>query len=195
MALPLLSERLLVRRPTAADAGEYLALLRASEDFHRPWFPTPPADRDPFADEAFRGFLESDDGVRCFRFLLFARGGQAGGPAGDTLVGVVNANEVVRGVFQSAYLGYWLGAGHTGQGYMCEGLDLVVDHAFTSAEAGGLGLHRLEANIIPENAASLAVVEALGFRLEGLSPRYLKIAGEWRDHQRWALTAEDREPG
>ncbi|MDF1799375.1 MAG: GNAT family protein [Planctomycetota bacterium] len=194
MELPLLSERLLVRRPTAGDGPEYLELLRASEEFHRPWFPALPDDRDPFGDEVFHGFLESDD-ERCKRYLLFARGGQPEGPARDTLVGVINANEIVRGVFQSAYLGYWLGVGHTGRGYMCEGLDLVIDHAFAPTDAGGLGLHRLEANIIPENAASLAVVEALGFRREGLSPRYLKIAGEWRDHERWALTVEDRDPG
>ena len=97
----------------------------------------------------------------------------------------MNINEVVRGIFQSGYLGYWIGAPFARQGYVREGLALVVGHAFEE-----LLLHRLEANIMPENAASLALVRGLGFRREGLSPRYLKIAGEWRDHERWSILAD-----
>ena len=73
---------------------------------------------------------------------------------------------------------------------MREGIRLMLRHAF-----GPLGLHRLEANIQPENAPSLALVAGAGFRLEGLSPRYLKIAGRWRDHERWAILAEEFHPG
>jgi ribosomal-protein-alanine N-acetyltransferase len=69
---------------------------------------------------------------------------------------------------------------------MTEGLRAVVSRAF-----GRLGLHRLEANIQPGNYKSRRLVERLGFRLEGFSPRYLKIAGKWRDHERWAITAEE----
>jgi ribosomal-protein-alanine N-acetyltransferase len=72
---------------------------------------------------------------------------------------------------------------------MREGLQLVLRHAF-----GPLGLHRLEANIQPENAPSIALVAGAGFHLEGLSPRYLKIAGRWRDHERWAILAEEFRP-
>jgi ribosomal-protein-alanine N-acetyltransferase len=71
---------------------------------------------------------------------------------------------------------------------MAEALAQVLDFAF-----GELGLHRLEANIQPGNARSIALVERLGFRKEGFSPRYLKIDGDWRDHERWAILAEDRE--
>jgi len=188
VALPLLSERLLVRRPTPADRDEHLGLLRSSEAFHRPWFPAPPTDVEPFGDEAFARYLAGDDGVRGHRFLLTERVGDASGP----ILGAISVNEIVRGAFQSAYLGYWLGAAHTGRGYMAEGLGLVIDHAFTPEDGGGLGLHRVEANVMPENGPSIAVVRALGFRLEGRSPRYLKIAGAWRDHERWALTVEDR---
>jgi len=76
-------------------------------------------------------------------------------------------------------------AAHRGQGYMSEALDLVLHEAFVT-----LGLHRLEANIQPANRGSLALARRAGFVLEGFSPGYLKIAGEWRDHERWALRSE-----
>jgi ribosomal-protein-alanine N-acetyltransferase len=107
----------------------------------------------------------------------------------ERIVGAIHMNEIVRGVFQSAYLGYWIGAPHARRGYMTEGLGLALTHAFKR-----LGLHRLEANIRPENTASLALVRRLGFRREGLSPRYLKIAGRWCDHERWAILAEEWRP-
>jgi ribosomal-protein-alanine N-acetyltransferase len=70
---------------------------------------------------------------------------------------------------------------------MREGLELVLRHGFET-----IRLHRLEANIQPENTRSIALVRSAGFRLEGLSLRYLKIGGRWRDHERWAITTEDR---
>ena len=105
--------------------------------------------------------------------------------SGD-LVGVININEIVRGRFRSAYLGYYAFAPHSGQGHMKRGLELVLSRAFRKHK-----LHRLEANIQPGNLPSRALVKRLGFRLEGYSPRYLRISGRWRDHERWALTIED----
>lgn len=99
---------------------------------------------------------------------------------------MVSLNQIFMGPFQNAMLGYWLGVAHTGRGYMTEGLALAVRHAFSD-----LGLHRVEANIRPENAASLALIRRLGFREEGYSPRYLEIAGVWADHVRFAMTVED----
>ena len=84
-----------------------------------------------------------------------------------------------------AYLGYSGFAAHAGRGYMTEAVGLVLREAFLT-----LRLHRVEANIQPDNAASIALVQRLGFELEGMSPRYLKIGGRWRDHERWALRAE-----
>ena len=105
---------------------------------------------------------------------------------GSDLVGVVNVSEIVRGAFQSAYLGYYAFVPHDGQGHMARGLQLVLARAFRKYR-----LHRVEANIQPHNWRSIALVKRLGFRLEGVSSRYLMVEGRWRDHERWALTIED----
>ena len=106
--------------------------------------------------------------------------------ADGAVVGALELSQIVMGVFRSAYLGYYLGAPYAGQGLMSEAIALVLNHAFTE-----MGLHRVEANIQPDNAASLALVAKLGFVREGYSRRYLKIRGRWRDHERWAILAED----
>jgi [ribosomal protein S5]-alanine N-acetyltransferase len=102
------------------------------------------------------------------------------------LVGFVNINAIVRGAFQSGHLGYAGFASHARRGLMTAAVSAVADTAF-----GALRLHRLEANIQPDNARSLALVRRLGFRREGYSPHYLLIDGQWRDHERWAVRAED----
>jgi ribosomal-protein-alanine N-acetyltransferase len=107
----------------------------------------------------------------------------------EAILGAINLNEIVRGPAQSAYLGYWIGVRHARQGYMTEALPLALRHTFRT-----LRLHRVEANILPVNRASLALVRRAGFRREGYSPRYLEIAGRWADHERWALLAEDWRP-
>jgi ribosomal-protein-alanine N-acetyltransferase len=99
---------------------------------------------------------------------------------------VFTLSEIVRGVFQSAYLGYYAVVPFAGQGYMREGMRLCLRHAFSR-----LRLHRVEANVQPANAASLALVRGAGFRHEGYSPRYLRLGGRWRDHERWAMLAEE----
>jgi [ribosomal protein S5]-alanine N-acetyltransferase len=101
------------------------------------------------------------------------------------IAGVINISQIYRGPFQSAYLGFYAMEGHQGQGLMREALGLTLRVAF-----GQLRLHRLEANIQPANVRSVAVVKSLGFSLEGYSSRYLKIAGRWRDHERWAILRE-----
>jgi ribosomal-protein-alanine N-acetyltransferase len=101
------------------------------------------------------------------------------------IVGFVNISQIVRGRLQSGFMGYGGVAGQTGQGYMTEAIGLALRRAFTE-----LRLHRIEANIQPNNAASIALVRRCGFELEGFSPRYLKVGGRWRDHERWAIRAE-----
>jgi ribosomal-protein-alanine N-acetyltransferase len=105
------------------------------------------------------------------------------------LLGHVEISQIARGNFQSAYLGYAIGAEDRGQGYMTEALQLALRYAFRT-----LRLHRVEANVEPGNEASRALVRRAGFTREGFSRRYLKIRGRWRDHERWALLAEEWRP-
>ncbi|HEV2782166.1 MAG TPA: GNAT family protein [Actinophytocola sp.] len=100
--------------------------------------------------------------------------------------GQITVGNVVRGSLCSAWIGYWVGSWATSGGVATASVALVVDHCFTVA-----GLHRLEATVRPENAASLRVLEKLGFRQEGVFRRYLDVAGAWRDHLCFALTTED----
>ena len=160
-------------KPAArADAAELVAGNLASQQHHAPW-------AQPFTDtEGFdRWFAGLATGAN---IGLVARDGASGG-----LVGVVNLSGIVLGRFRSAYLGYY-GMADAGRGLMTQAVRQAVQHGF-----GTVGLHRLEANIQPGNARSLALVRRLGFRCEGFSPRYLHIGGVWRDHERWALLADD----
>lgn len=101
------------------------------------------------------------------------------------IVGAINVTHIVLGLFRSAYLGYYAFAEYERLGFMREGLDAVVRFAFVNMK-----LHRLEANIQPDNRASIALVKACVFSREGYSPGYLKIGGRWRDHERWAIVAK-----
>jgi ribosomal-protein-alanine N-acetyltransferase len=165
--------RVLVRRPRAGDQAEYIAGVRRSRKLHKPWV-SPVA-----STAAFRARLARSRSPVSVAFFIILRESKA-------LVGVVDVTEIVRGSFQSAYLGFFAFEPHAGRGLMREGLAQVIDQAF-----GDMGLHRLEANIQPGNDASRALVKALGFLQEGYSPRYLKINRRWKDHERWAILAED----
>lgn len=165
--------RTFLRHPGPGDAAAFLDMVRQSGQLHEPWV-HPPQD-----EEAFARYVESAASARFQGFLICRH------ETGE-IAGVANLSEIVRGVFQSAYLGFYASARCAGQGLMKEGLVLVIRHTFET-----LGLHRIEANVQPGNARSLGVVQALGFQKEGYSPRYLKIDGRWRDHERWALLAED----
>jgi [ribosomal protein S5]-alanine N-acetyltransferase len=165
-----------IRRPLAADCDEFISLVQSSVEFHRRWV-NPPSTRD-----RYETYLRSRQGPLDDGFLVCDR-------SSNQIVGVVNLNNIVRGCFHSAYLGYYIGAAFAGRGYMTEALALVAQYAFTE-----MRLHRLEANIQPDNIASIAVARKCGFHKEGFSPRYLQVAGEWRDHERWALLADDPQP-
>ena len=166
------TDRVYLERPSIRRLAEFLKLERQSRKLHRPWV-TAPSTADTYAAYLNRCRKTSR---RCFFVCVKESHG---------LAGVANIGEIVRGLFQSAYLGYYAFAPSVRHGYMREGLALVLDKAF-----GEIGLHRLEANIQPGNLASIALVGKLGFRLEGVSPKYLKVGGRWRDHERWATLKE-----
>jgi ribosomal-protein-alanine N-acetyltransferase len=128
--------------------------------------------------EEFRRYLTRFDHVTGESFLVCLRDTGA-------IAGVVNVNNIIRGRYQNGSLGYNAFAPAAGRGYMTEGLGLVMRYAFE-----GLRLHRLDAQIQPENHASLALVRRLGFRHEGYSPDLLFIDGAWRGHERWAITSD-----
>lgn len=167
------SRRVSIRPLAASDEEEYTALARRSRRFHASLV-APASDHAGF--ERYLARCSAED----FEALLVVRRDDR------AILGTVNISQIVRGHFQSAYLGYWIGAPFAGQGYMREGLALVLRYAF-----GPLRLHRVEANIQPGNLPSRRLLEGLGFRLEGYSPRYLKLGGRWRDHERWALLREE----
>ncbi|WP_230529967.1 GNAT family N-acetyltransferase [Microvirga roseola] len=168
-----MASRVTIRPVRIEDADELIAANLASIALHEPWV-YPCRDR-----IGFMAYLARCDGDRSIGFI--ARETSSG-----RIAGVVNLSEIVHGFFQSAYMGYYGVVGMNGRGLMSEAVGLVVTHAFTE-----LGLHRLEANIQPGNKPSRTLVQRLGFRQEGFSPRYLKIGGIWRDHERWAILAED----
>ncbi|MFJ4918797.1 GNAT family N-acetyltransferase [Streptomyces sp. NPDC088725] len=170
---PTGTPRALIRPYRQADAGEFTTLARASRALHHPWlFP-------PESAEAYARYVGRliDDPTKA-GFLVCAR-------EDGRIAGFININNIVQGGFLCGAIGYGAFAHAAGKGLMTEGLGLVLRHAF-----GPLGLHRLEANIQPANTASIALVRRAGFRLEGLSPDFLFINGSWRDHERWAITAE-----
>ena len=169
--VPADSARVILRRATGQDQAEFLDLVRASAGLHGPWISLPST---PQEYEAYlRRYQRRDEES----LLVCVR---------DTgvMAGLVNIQSIIRGRFQSASLGYAAFAPSAGQGYLAEGLGLVVRYAF-----GQLRLHRLEANIQPGNKASIGLVRRLGFRCEGYSPDMLFIDGAWRDHERWAITS------
>lgn len=159
-------------RVIRADAADLIAANSASQDYHLPWVTS-------FTDQAgFDSWLSG--GLTGSNVGLIARE-----VASNQIVGVVNINEIVMGAFRSAYLGYYGMSNFARAGLMTDAVRAAVIYGFTE-----LGLHRVEANIQPGNIASIALVRRLGFKQEGFSPRYLRINGEWRDHERWALLAD-----
>jgi ribosomal-protein-alanine N-acetyltransferase len=171
------SPGLSVRTPTSLDADAFLGAVRRSRKLHRPWV-YPPATR-----EAYQMWIARMVWPRAVSFLVVDDYSREIGA-------VINLNEIVLGGFRSTYMGYYAFEPYAGTGLMTAGMKLVLSRAFRK-----LKLHRVEANIQPENAASIALVRGLGFSMEGISPRYLKIGGRWRDHERWALLADEWRPG
>jgi len=167
--------RVEIRPPEHRDVAAYAAAVRRSAEHIGRWNPVEP-------DALPELIRRQGPGLRTFLMFGLDDGG---------LVGRCNVANIVQGRFQNASLGYDSYLPYAGTGLMSEGMRLVVDRCFAPTARGGLGLHRLEINVQPENDRSIAMAKRLGFRHEGFSPRMLFLQGAWRDHERFALTAEE----
>jgi len=170
---------LYLRHLHPADEREWIDLRQQSRAHLMPWDPLPPPGQDLYGQTGFQRHLATSNTELNQRHLVVRR-------ADEVIIGMVNLSQICRGPFDNAIMGYWIGLPHIRLGYGVEAVKLCLRRAFAE-----LSLHRVEANIMPRNAASLALVRRVGFRFEGISPRYLQIAGTWEDHTRWAITRED----
>ncbi len=178
------SVRLVLRAPRAVDIAELRARLRHNASHLRPWSPAPPSGDDPTSltavSKSIVRYRREWKRGESYVLLVTKR------VLGEPIVGRMSLGGIMRGVFQNAYLGYWIDAEHQGQGLMTEAVEAGVAFAFREA-----GLHRVQAAVMPRNVASVRVLEKLGFRREGLAERYLCIAGVWEDHLIFARTSDE----
>ncbi|NYI07783.1 ribosomal-protein-alanine N-acetyltransferase [Allostreptomyces psammosilenae] len=167
----------------ARDAREWHQVNDRNRDWLRPWEATVPpvpytrASARPSFRRMVRQLRAEAAAGRMMPFVVTYQG---------RLAGQLTVAGITWGSMCSANVGYWVDREIAGRGVMPTAVALAVDHCFF-----GVGLHRVEVCIRPENAASRRVVEKLGFREEGLRPKYLHIDGAWRDHLAFALTVED----
>lgn len=159
-----------VRLVSEHDVIELAALVAANLDFLAPWDPERAPD---FATEQVQRQLISDALGRHRRgetvpLVIVVEG---------SIVGRITVNDLIRGPFHSAHLGYWVSQSHNGRGIGTAAVAATIELAF-----GEFGLHRLQAGTLPHNHGSQRVLKRNGFTLIGLAPRYLRIAGRWQDH-------------
>ena len=158
-----------IRHLNTSDEKIFMVNIRRSRALHRSWVQV------PTSATAFQRYVQEMNTTDDKAFVAIRT---------DTreMVGVVELQDIFRGDFQNAYLIYYAFEGQQGQGFMKAAVQQVIAKAF-----GSMKLHRLETNIQPDNTASIALVKACGFEKEGLSRRFLRKNGEWRDHERWSL--------
>ena len=178
--IELQTERLVLRTLDDSFAARCLDYFVRNREFFSAW--------NPLSDDTFytlefqaqklrieRELLAQD---RTVRLWLFSKPDRAY----ERIIGDLAFSNIVRGAFQSCHLGYKIDGAAINSGYMTEALARAIRFAFAD-----MRLHRIEANIMPKNARSIRVVEKLGFVNEGLSRKYLKIAGIWEDHIHYVL--------
>ena len=162
---------IIIREPTIHDEAKFLSATQKSVSLHHPWV------KAPQTSEEFQAYIKRSQQDNQKSLLILKD---------DQIAGVFNINEIVRGCFQNAFLGFYVISGFENQGVMSAGLKLVLKYCFEE-----LKLHRIEANIQPENIRSINLVKKNKFRYEGFSPRYLKINDQWCGHEHWAMTYEE----
>jgi ribosomal-protein-alanine N-acetyltransferase len=170
-----------LRAPHSGDYAEWSALRESSRDFLVPWEPTWPSD--DLTRSAFRRrlkrYAEDQRTDAAYAFLIFRNDDNA-------MVGGLTLANIRRGVAQAGSIGYWIGAPFAKKGYMTAAVRALIPYSFTA-----LRLHRLEAACIPNNAASIRLLEKTGFTREGYARGYLCINGAWQDHLLYGRIKDD----
>lgn len=176
--MEIISERLILKTPEPSFAPMVLDYYKRNKDFLEPFESKKP---DNFFTSEFIGKLLIIENIKVLnnesiRFYLFKK------DEPHKIIGTISISNIIRGAFQSAFMGYKLDKKYINQGYITEGIIKVIDYAFNS-----LLLHRIEVCIMPKNAPSLKIMEKLNFNFEGLAKNYLEINGSWQDHFRFSL--------
>jgi ribosomal-protein-alanine N-acetyltransferase len=178
---PLAGQAVDLRAPELRDYEEWAALRERSRAFLTPWEPTWP--ENDLTRTAFRArmrrYARDVRGDAAYPYFIFRR-------SDGILVGGLTLGQVRRGVAQATSLGYWMGEPYAGKGHMTDAVRALAPFVFQT-----LRLRRIEAACLPSNAASIRLLERVGFVREGYARSYLCIAGEWRDHLLYALLATD----
>ena len=177
-------DRVMLRTPSVSDFPQWARLREESRSFLAPWEPIWPGD--DLTKLAFRRRLrryqrEVRNGTG-YPFFVFSADS-------ETLLGGLTMAQIQRGVAQTATLGYWTGKPHAGKGFMTAAVRAVVGFAFDS-----LHLNRVDAACLPHNAASIRLLEKVGFQREGYARKYLCIDGRWQDHILYGLVRDDPRP-
>jgi len=174
----------LVLRPLSqSDEPEFIRIHELSQADFSEWMPASFSDKnlsEQFSEELIRckEGLSQGTAVRLSAFLPNGR-----------MAGVFALSQIFHGDFQNAFASWRVSSDLVGQGLATQGVQALLVHAFNKEE--GVGLHRVQANIIPSNTASLRVAEKTGFRHEGLAKKYLKINSQWQDHIMLAKTCDE----
>ena len=180
----IVTDRLVLRPPRTNDVTEMRRALRHNALHLRPWSVAPAPGEDPSSlasvSRAVLHHRREWKRGHTFVMVIAQRDDDA------RIIGRVALGAVLRGAFQNAYLGYWIDQDLQGRGLMTEAVRATTAFAFSAAH-----LHRVQAAVMPSNAASLRVLAKAGYRREGVASRYLLIAGRWEDHVLFAATAED----
>ena len=183
LSTELVGRRVLLRPLKGEDFAQWREVRRRGGEWLTKWEPRPgPGHPDVVEDErAFAARCGARDRERQmgtgYGFGMFVEG---------RFAGEVNLNNVQRGAFQNAYVGYWIDPARAGNGYTPEAVVVAFRFGFEEAE-----LHRLQVAVVPRNKPSRRVAEKLDLRDEGTALRYLEINGRWEDHIRFAITAEE----
>jgi ribosomal-protein-alanine N-acetyltransferase len=184
LTVRLVTGRLVLRPPRTRDVAELRRALRKNAEHLRPWMPKPRPGTDPTSITTLSKNVVSErkQWRQGQSFVFVVTKNERNAP----ILGRITIFNVARGALQSAHIGYWIDAEEQKRGFAREAVEAALGFAF-----GPLGLHRVQASIMPRNVASRRVVEAMGMRLEGLAERMIENAGVWEDHLIFAVTVEE----